>query len=66
MKQVARPLAELGVLQSQTQEPEHRHDLMITNVRVGNSIASCLIDSGATPNFMSFHANGSRRPELLR
>ena len=26
---------------------------MITKVRVGNSIASCLIDSGATHNFMS-------------
>ena len=33
VKQGARPLAELGVLQSQTQEPEHRHDLMITKVR---------------------------------
>ena len=53
VKQGARPLAELGVLQSQTLEPEHRHDLMITKVRVGNSIASYLIDSGATPNFIS-------------
>ena len=55
MSERAPPLAEIGVLKSGSKEVigQHRHDLLITKLRVGKCIASCLIDSGATHDFIS-------------
>ena len=55
MSERAQPLAEIGVLKSGSKKVigQHRPDLLITKLRVGKCIASCLIDSGATHDFIS-------------
>ena len=45
-------LAEISLLKSET-IGQYRHDLLITKLRVGKTIATCLIDSGTTHNFIT-------------
>ena len=52
MSKRAPPLAEISLLKSET-IGQYRHDLLITKLRVGKTIATCLIDSGTTHNFLS-------------
>ena len=52
MSRRAPPLAEIGLLKSET-IGQYRHDLPTTKLRVGKAIATCLIDSGTTHNFIT-------------
>ena len=53
MSNRARPLAEIGVLRTQSEHRHNRHNLLVSKVLVENSCARCLIDSGTTHNFVS-------------
>ena len=52
MSKRAPPLAEISLLKSETIR-QYWHDLLITKLRVGKTIATCLIDSGTTHNFIT-------------
>ena len=65
MSKRAPPLAEISLVKSEM-IGQYWHDLLITKLRVGNTIATCLIDSGTTHNFITENWVEKAKPTTMK